>query len=232
MNDERYSRQSALVPTEKLAQRKVTVIGVGAIGRQVALQLAAMGVQHLQLIDDDTVEESNIASQGYYEEDLTYHKATSTASICYSINSKMKIEPYSIKFDIDKIENGIGETVFCCVDSITARKEIWEAFFTRRSLRIRYIGDIPDFFCDGRMAAESLRILTAYNAESRKHYPTTLFTQDEAFQGKCTAKTTIYCANVISGIMVAQFAKYLRDVPVEADMSYNLTTNELTVLKD
>ena len=227
--NERYSRQSALVPTEKLAQRKVTVIGVGAIGRQVALQLAAMGVQHLQLIDDDTVEESNIASQGYYENNVGSSKVSCTGWACFEINSSMKIEQYKQKFN-DEIE--VGETVFCCVDSITARKEIWEAFFARRSQRIRHIGDIPDFFCDGRMATESLRILTAYDNESRKHYPTTLFSQEQAFQGSCTAKSTIYSANVISGIMIAQFAKYLRDVPIETDISFNLSTTELTILKE
>ena len=223
MNDERYSRQSALVPREKLAQRKVTVIGVGAIGRQVALQLAAMGVQHLQLIDDDTVEESNIASQGYNESDLGWHKVVRTGDACFAINSTILFEIHKQKFE-DKIE--ASGTVFCCVDSITARRQIWEI------LGIEIDETLVDFYCDGRMAAESLRIITVHDAESRKHYPTTLFSQEEAFQGSCTAKSTIYCANVIAGIMIAQFAKYLRDAPVEADISYNLSTNELTILKD
>jgi len=218
MNDERYSRQSSLVPEEKLAQRKVTVIGVGAIGRQVALQLAAMGVQHLQLVDDDIIEESNIASQGYYESNLGFTKVCCTGDVCLAINSKIKIDLCFQKFD-DKIE--VGDTVFCCVDSITTRKEIWEAVDTK-----------AEFFCDGRMAAESLRVLTVHNAESRKHYPTTLFAQEEAHQGNCTAKSTIYSANIVAGIMVAQFAKYLRDMPVEADLCYNLQTNELTILKE
>ncbi|HBN76613.1 MAG TPA: thiamine biosynthesis protein ThiF, partial [Planctomycetaceae bacterium] len=47
-----------------------TVIGVGAIGRQVALQLAAIGMPQLQLIDFDAVEASNITTQGYLESDL------------------------------------------------------------------------------------------------------------------------------------------------------------------
>jgi sulfur carrier protein ThiS adenylyltransferase len=215
---ERYSRQTDLVPEKKLAYRKVTVIGVGAIGRQVALQLTAMGVQHLQLIDDDIVEESNIASQGYHEEDLGKLKVLAAGRICKAINSKLVIKCGILKFSEEMI---FGETVFCCVDSITTRKQIWDI-----------VGDVVDFFCDGRMAAESLRILTAYNAESCDYYPTTLFSQEEAYQGSCTAKTTIYCANVIAGIMVAQFAKYLRDVPVETDISYNLQANELTILAE
>lgn len=47
-HEERYSRQRDLVPQEKLKGCRVTVVGVGAIGRQVALQLAAIGVPWLQ----------------------------------------------------------------------------------------------------------------------------------------------------------------------------------------
>jgi len=43
MDQERYSRQADIVPMEVLEECKITVIGVGAIGRQVALQLTAMG---------------------------------------------------------------------------------------------------------------------------------------------------------------------------------------------
>jgi len=39
------------------------------------------------------------------------------------------------------------------------------------------------FFCDGRMAAETMRILTAFDSASRYCYPKTLFTADEAFTG-------------------------------------------------
>ena len=67
---ERYSRQRDLVPPERLALCKATVIGVGAVGRQVALQLAAMGIPWLQLVDFDGVEPSNLASQGYLQDDL------------------------------------------------------------------------------------------------------------------------------------------------------------------
>ena len=69
-NNDRYSRQRDIIPPERLAACRATVIGVGAIGRQVALQLAAMGVPWLQLVDFDVVEPSNLASQGFLEKDL------------------------------------------------------------------------------------------------------------------------------------------------------------------
>ena len=51
--DERYNRQRDIVPADRLASCRATIIGVGAIGRQVALQLTAVGIPWLQLIDFD-----------------------------------------------------------------------------------------------------------------------------------------------------------------------------------
>ncbi|GAH93209.1 unnamed protein product, partial [marine sediment metagenome] len=80
-----------------------------------------------------------------------------------------------------------------------------------------------------RMSAETLRVLTAYDSQSRKHYPGTLFHAEEAYIGPCTAKTTIYCANIAAGLMVAQFTKYLRQLPVDCDIQLNLLALELSV---
>ena len=213
--DQRYSRQRDIVPAERLATCKATVIGVGAIGRQVALQLTAMGVSWLQLIDFDVIEESNLASQGYLEEDLGKPKVAATAELCRRINSGLEIQQVNDRFR-RSVET--GNAVFCCVDKIDIRRLIWES-----------IKDTAAFFADGRMSAEVLRILVACDAAGREHYPSTLFTAEEAYQGSCTAKTTIYCANIAAGLMMAQFTNYLRNMPVEADVQFNLLSSELTV---
>jgi sulfur carrier protein ThiS adenylyltransferase len=216
-NDERYSRQRDIVPPERIADCKATVIGVGAIGRQVALQLAAMGIPWLQLIDYDRVEWSNLASQGYLEGDMGTLKVNATLELCWRINAATQIHIVPDRF---RRSMEIGNIVFCCVDRIDVRRLIWEA-----------VKDRVNFYSDGRMSAEVLRILTAGDFESRKHYPTTLFNSDEAFVGPCTAKTTIYCANIAAGIMVAQFTKYLRQLPIDADIQLNLLASELNVAK-
>lgn len=212
---EKYSRQKDIVPAERIAECKATVIGVGAIGRQVAAQLAAIGVPSMQLIDHDIVEESNIASQGYFEDDLQRFKVHATADICQQINPHLELHTVNERF---KRAMKIGNTVFCCVDSIETRRLIWDA-----------LKDKVNFFSDGRMSAEVLRILTACDLKSRKHYPTTLFAANEAFAGPCTAKTTIYCANIAAGFMLAQFTKYLRGLPIDCDIQLNLLACELNV---
>lgn len=113
----------------------------------------------------------------------------------------------------------IGNVVFSCVDSIDIRRLIWEA-----------VKDRSEFFADGRMTAEVLRVLAVCDANSREHYPTTFFAAEEAYQGSCTAKTTIYCANIAAGLMLAQFAKWLRGLPVEPDIALNLLSNELACI--
>lgn len=214
-NDERYSRQKEIVPAERLADLQVTVIGVGAIGRQVALQLAAMGVRRLQLVDFDTVEESNLASQGYLERDLGKPKVEATGEMVRLIQAGIDLELINGRF---RRGQDRGEAIFCCVDKIDTRRLIWGA-----------VQDSVSFFTDGRMAAEVLRVITAAGTEGFAHYPTTLFSGDEAYRGSCTAKTTIYCANIAAGFMITQFTRWLRRLPIDEDVLVNLLTSEITI---
>jgi sulfur carrier protein ThiS adenylyltransferase len=213
--DERFSRQADIVPRGRILDCKATVIGVGAIGRQVALQLTAIGIPWLQLVDFDVVEESNLASQGYRELDLNEPKVQATADSCTEINGNASIYAVQERF---RRSMEIGNIVFCCVDKIDVRRLIWES-----------VKDKANFFCDGRMSAEVLRVVTACDEKSRKYYPQTLFTAEQAQVGPCTAKTTIYCANIAAGFMLAQFTKYLRLLPVEPDIQVNLLASEINV---
>lgn len=212
--NERYSRQQDLVPAERLSSCKISIVGVGAIGRQVVLQLAAMGAANLQLIDFDVVEESNLASQGYLEEDLGEQKVQATAEMCRQINSKLEIQPLNERF---RRSMDMGNVLFCAVDKIDTRRLIWEA-----------VKDKVSFFGDTRMSAEVIRVLTVADAKGREHYPSTLFAAQEAFAGSCSAKSTVYSANVAAGMAIGQFAKWLRRLPVEADVTLNLLSSELS----
>lgn len=54
---------------EMLRKGKVTIIGAGGVGSNVAVLLAAAGIGEIRLIDSDVVEESNLVRQVFYKED-------------------------------------------------------------------------------------------------------------------------------------------------------------------
>jgi sulfur carrier protein ThiS adenylyltransferase len=203
---------------ETLYKESATIIGLGAIGRQVALQLTSIGVGNLILIDHDTVELHNLPNQGYREDDIGEQKVRATLDECFRLNTEVRVVGIPEKFSLglyerhDQLNWG---TIFCCVDSIDVRKMIWEV-----------LKDRP-VFIDGRMSAESMRIITAYKGFD---YGTTLFESTEAFAGSCTAKSTIYCANIAAGMMVSQYTKVLRGFNTENDLCVNLLGNVLEIL--
>lgn len=102
------------------------------------------------------------------------------------------------------------------------RERLTGAFLNRLTRRVhiliwQVVKDTVSIYCDGRMSVE-VRVLTACDTASRDHYPTTLFSTEQAYQGTCTAKTTIYCANIAAGMMLAQFTKHLRNLPVDSEI--------------
>jgi molybdopterin-synthase adenylyltransferase len=212
---DRYSRQQDLVPQDRLKELKATVIGVGAVGRQVALQLAAIGAARLQIVDFDVVDLTNVTTQGYLASDVGKPKVEATAAAIRQLDPAIAVESVQDRYR-PRLE--IGQAVFCCVDSIDARATIW-----------RSAGSRIAFWADGRMLGEVLRVLTVAEAVGRDHYPTTLFAQSEAQAGRCTARSTIYAAGITAGLMVHQFTRWLRGLPVDRDTTLNLLASEWAV---
>jgi molybdopterin-synthase adenylyltransferase len=212
----RFARQADLVPREQLTVTSASVIGVGAIGRQVALQLAAIGVRQLQLVDFDAVELTNITSQGYWQDDLGQAKATATAAAVQKIDPTIEVETIRDRY---RPRIPLCGAVFCCVDAIATRAAIW-----------RIARDCSRFWTDGRMLGEVIRVLTAADVQEREYYGTTLFPAGDAQRGSCTAHSTVYAANITAGLMVHQFTRYLRKLPLDRDLSLNLLASEWSVL--
>jgi hypothetical protein len=179
------------------------------------LQLAAMGVGTLQLIDFDTVEAVNLGPQAYLEGDVGRPKVQATADQCQQLNHALAVEEINRRFARSMQTHPV---IFCCVDSIDARRHIWTA-----------VNAQIDCFIDGRMAAEVLRVISVVDLKSADDYPKTLFAAEQAYRSGCTAQSTVYCANIAAGVMVHQFTRWLRGIPLDVDIMLNLLAGELAV---
>jgi sulfur carrier protein ThiS adenylyltransferase len=215
----RFERQADLVPLEKLAAIQATVIGVGAVGRQVALQLAAIGCPRIQLIDFDQVELTNVTTQGYRRRDIGHAKVAATTDAIQDLDPEIEIDVVCDRFR-SKMET--GEALFSCVDSISARETIWRS-------RQQQVRTGRTFWADGRMLGEVLRVLAAADFAGADHYKTTLFAQAEAQTGRCTARSTIYAASITAGLMIHQFTRWLRGLPLDCDTTLNLLGGEWSI---
>jgi hypothetical protein len=148
-------------------------------------------------------------------------KVTATAGLCRRLNPSIQVDALVTRFKRSTAKTVISNKrliVLACVDSIGTRKLLWE------SLRHQ-----AAFLVDGRMSAEVLRVLAVDSPATDGGYATTLFDEGEAFTGPCTARSTIYTASIAAGLMVGQWTRWLRGLPVDADVTFNLLASELTV---
>jgi adenylyltransferase/sulfurtransferase len=120
---EYYARQTILKELgekgqKKLALSKVAVVGLGGLGTVSALYLALAGVGHLRLIDQDTVEVSNLHRQVLYTpDDLHYPKVEISANRLKKTNPLVKVEPMPENLNavnVEKLLSGVD----CVVDGL------------------------------------------------------------------------------------------------------------------
>ena len=113
---------------EKIKTRKIIVIGCGNVGSVLATILAESGIPELILIDFDDY--SYVDNRQLYstEENVGKNKAIATA-----IGIAQRVRCYAVPYNanaIDIFKNKVidphGYDIFLCVDSVPARKSIYE----------------------------------------------------------------------------------------------------------
>jgi molybdopterin/thiamine biosynthesis adenylyltransferase len=179
-----------LIPIRILGE-KITIIGAGAIGSWVALSLAKMGFGDITVYDHDVVDTVNLNSQFYPMGTVGNSKVVALANLIKDFTGT------SITIKYEKYEKGVFPgIVIAAVDSMAVRKTIWENH--------RIAGFQTKAVIDPRMGAESalLYCMNPTDPKDQADYAKSLYTDDSAVQERCTAKATIYTANLLAGLVV------------------------------
>jgi adenylyltransferase/sulfurtransferase len=111
----------------KLKKSKACLVGLGGLGSPASMQLAAMGVGYLRIVDRDFVDWTNLHRQHLYGyDDVGYAKVEAAAKRLKKINPNIIIEPLPFSINPTNAENIIKDMdiVIDGLDSMAARYSI------------------------------------------------------------------------------------------------------------
>jgi molybdopterin/thiamine biosynthesis adenylyltransferase len=129
---EYYSRQVVMAEMGynaqlKLKNSKVCLVGLGGLGSPASMQLVAMGVGHLRIVDRDVVELTNLHRQHLYGVDtIGYPKVEAAAKRLQRLNPYITIEPLPLSVNEANAEDLVRDVdvVVDGLDSMAARYAI------------------------------------------------------------------------------------------------------------
>jgi adenylyltransferase/sulfurtransferase len=137
---ERYARHLVLPeiggPGQAALKRaRVLVVGAGGLGAPLIQYLAAAGVGHVGIVDDDTVSLSNLQRQTIFgTQDIGAHKAVAAARFAKHLNPHVEVEEHVTRIDPHNARALIAfyDVVAEGSDNFTTRYAVSDACFHER----------------------------------------------------------------------------------------------------
>lgn len=181
----------------------IHIIGVGATGSFVAMELARMGCPVLNIYDFDDVEIHNIPNQYYDTEDLGKLKAEALADKLKLINPNItvNINTSAVLPVHDDEHKGIDEMagyVFLLVDSMKVRKELWKAIKENKNI----------VHCwESRLGSDQARVYSLdMSVKDFAKYEADFYDDDNAEVSACgTSITVLPIVLQTASLMIVQF---------------------------
>lgn len=196
------TRHQSVFSPEEFGNKQVCVIGAGATGSKIVLELAKLGVKNIVVYDFDHVEEHNLANQVYGPNHLGMAKVEALAQVVLDATG-LEITARNERVTADT--RIAAPYVFLLVDTIEARKEIAENCL---------LDNISTRMCfETRMGVEIGYVVT-FNPNSPVEYERwmrELPTEAQAETSACGTSITVGAtAAIINGLAVWQFIKAVR----------------------
>ena len=192
-------RFCGMIDLEEIRKTIFDVIGVGAVGSQIADSLVRMGAEHIRLFDPDKVDIPNIGTQGYSWRDIGQYKTDVMEDKLKEINPDVKISCLSIceKWSLD---DGVGNVVFMCIDNIEGRTNFVET---------NHLCGNSYFMVDTRMGATIYQVIAGEFPEFYSDYiGKYTFPEEESVVEPCTQRMTGWGAKIVAGLAINKYLQY------------------------
>lgn len=199
--NQHLTRQADIIDGMRLGQ-PVVIVGVGATGSFSALCLAKMGATNITVFDPDEVSIENLNCQFYRKRDIGLAKVDALKALIQDFTDVL-ITTNPVAFndaipdeEMSRLLN--GAYLLCCADDMDVRNFCLE-MATKHGASL---------LIDPRMGAEKYSQYAITNPASPENkrtldsYKKSLYSNEDAVQVACTAKSTIYAAIGAASLIV------------------------------
>jgi molybdopterin/thiamine biosynthesis adenylyltransferase len=135
MQDEellRYSRHILLNDIgiegqERIGTSHALIIGAGGLGSPAAMYLAAAGIGHITILDDDTVDLTNLQRQIAHRSDTVgIPKVDSLRQTLHALNPHVRVTALNLRADAQSLAQLVAQAdvVLDCCDNFTTRQAV------------------------------------------------------------------------------------------------------------
>jgi len=138
---ERYARQVVMPDVgedgqERLLAARMLVVGAGGLGSPVIFYLAAAGVGHITILDDETVELTNLNRQILHTTaSIGASKVDQAVAAATALNPGIEITPRRERLDAGNVETLLAshDLVIDCSDNVETRYLLGDAAWRTRT---------------------------------------------------------------------------------------------------
>lgn len=190
------------------ALHKVDLVGCGVTGSRIGMDLVKSGIP-IRVWDDDIVGAENLRSQLYGTDDIGRHKVDAF------VRTMRQQSDTNIEICRKRVESydHLRSVVFLAVDTMAARKEIWE--------RCILMSPSVDLLVDTRLGKDYGHIL-CLNPHDENHidgWDEEWFPDEEADDRVCGEKSSVGpTAGILAGYAIWMFAKWFNAKQLGSEM--------------
>ncbi len=186
----------------QLFKGRIDIIGVGAVGSKIAMEVAKLGLKDIHVWDGDEVEAHNLPNQAFYLADIGKPKVQAIAE-------HIKMATGTVVTQHNEFIEGsvpLGRVVFLGVDTMEHRKKIFENCLKNKFATEQVI--------EVRMGVEELRVY-GFNPNRRNEindWVDTLVEDSKTVESACSAKTTVGAtASLTAAFAVTRFMQWFKE---------------------
>ena len=196
-------------PATRFQTCHATVIGMGGVGRQIAMHLAALGVGRLQLVDAGKVSIKTHAREGYALEDVRRPRVFVTAGRCHPVNPQLDLHTVPTR-SLRGLD--LGDVVFLCPGWTAATNAVAKS-----------IGNTVAFAARCTAARSTIRVDTAWDRRSLARWPKGMES------ARLATDLSVPAESMAAGLVVAEFVRFVGGRRPRS-LTLNLRTLRLDVI--